>query len=597
MTTFTFLKENQAAGVNKLEVFNKKTSKASISDFAILLGGSVSGNNFTSENKLSNRTGKYWIVSIEINNQVRVIQENGFSDLNSSLDTSIGVRPVFKCDSKKTIIGVPSNDSVVEVSYGEYPQTIVDEQTAIRLEDIYKSKSLGEVYTSLFETGRKYTISDNQSLNEFEYNGMYYVRVIAKNNNILSNGQKAIKNKPYWIKVEPITWLIDSDLAISNKILIAGIDYRYAKDKFIRKNLPNEIIGRRNTMPHINNQETYVARKQNPYGFILDDVSEEDIIKKAIESDIPVFLHGRSSDGKSARVKEIDHDCIILYLRNATPDSLNGKSVYNANTGEMMDVEPSWYKKIVSKCEAEPDKLHILFFDELTNALPSIQGMAFNIILDKEVNGVWKLPKNCRVVAAGNELKDSLAANMMAEPLFNRFAHVYIETTVDKWLIWAKKHNIHPAIQAFITYKSFMGDEVLRSEFDGVKPNADPRKWEMASKVLKETNSVAALRSLIGEDICKDFMEFCRQEVITITDVLNKNYTNDDLKMNVSEKFATAVGLSRVSEGNVKEIRNFVSLLGNEVLAMFDTLWAGNDKNRMELIANFKLEENIRKGR
>ena len=65
-----------------------------------------------------------------------------------------------------------------------------------------------------------------------------------------------------------------------------------------------------------------------------------------------------------------------------------------------------------------------VFFDELTNALPSIQGMAFNIILDKEVNGLWKLPNNCRVVAAGNELKDSLAANLMPEPLFNRFAHV-----------------------------------------------------------------------------------------------------------------------------------------------------------------------------
>ena len=34
-------------------------------------------------------------------------------------------------------------------------------------------------------------------------------------------------------------------------------------------------------------------------------------------------------------------------------------------------------------------------------------------------------------------MQDSLAANELAEPLFNRFAHVYIETTVDSWLDWA----------------------------------------------------------------------------------------------------------------------------------------------------------------
>ena len=74
----------------------------------------------------------------------------------------------------------------------------------------------------------------------------------------------------------------------------------------------------------------------NLYNFDFSKVSEEDIIKGAIQSNVSVFLHGRSSDGKSSRVKQLDPDCIIIYLRNATPDSLNGKSVYNASTGEML---------------------------------------------------------------------------------------------------------------------------------------------------------------------------------------------------------------------------------------------------------------------
>ena len=178
--------------------------------------------------------------------------------------------------------------------------------------------------------------------------------------------------------------------------------------------------------------------RQNAYNFIFNKVTEEDIIKGAIQSGVAVFLHGRSSEGKSARVKQVDPDCEIVYLRNATPESLNGKSVYNQSTGEMIDVKPTWLLKLEARCEAEPNKIHVVFFDELTNALHAIQGMAFNIIFDREVNGKWKLPDNARIAAAGNDLSDSVVANTLAEPLFNRFAHVYIETTLDSWLEWAK---------------------------------------------------------------------------------------------------------------------------------------------------------------
>ena len=120
--------------------------------------------------------------------------------------------------------------------------------------------------------------------------------------------------------------------------------------------------------------------RQNAYNFKFNKVTEEDIIKGAIQSGVAVFLHGRSSEGKSARVKQVDPDCEIVYLRNATPESLNGKSVYNQVTGEMIDVKPTWLLKLEARCEAEPNKIHVVFFDELTNALHAIQGMALFLI-------------------------------------------------------------------------------------------------------------------------------------------------------------------------------------------------------------------------
>ena len=137
-----------------------------------------------------------------------------------------------------------------------------------------------------------------------------------------------------------------------------------------------------NTNPKINTDN---QNDSNPYNFTLKDLTEEDKLEDFIKADLPVFLHGKSGCGKSARVKEIDPNCEIIYLAAAKPETLNGKSI--VVDGELKDVPPEWYINLCKKCEEEPDKDHILFFDEITNATPAIQGFAFNIILDKKVNG------------------------------------------------------------------------------------------------------------------------------------------------------------------------------------------------------------------
>ena len=108
-------------------------------------------------------------------------------------------------------------------------------------------------------------------------------------------------------------------------------------------------------------------KKVCPTNFDLSNVTEEDMIKGAIVSDVPVFLHGKSGDGKSDRVEALDKNLEVLYMRNATPESLIGKSIVLEGKEELIDGPPTWYLRLCEKCEKEPDKLHILFFDELTN--------------------------------------------------------------------------------------------------------------------------------------------------------------------------------------------------------------------------------------
>ena len=620
----TLLSEGQILGnsnESQLEVIRKYGTKAAITDLCVLTGSYLcedTAYNIKEDRSLTGRTSWYWTRSDDGDNNVRLVDEYGLLSSYRRCGRCCAVRPalqspvIFSQISPNRVRGYNGTE---EVEFGEYPQNAADSRMQNILEKEYNRR--------LKKTGRSYTFDSTEyhaydtgfklvTYEEYEYQGKEYIRIKANsdfggNKFKLSNGVEYRNGDYVWVEVAPVKWLIDDEnnQLISKKGLVSGIRFLDKRtnykgdfdrtemkeylDRYMLRDLFQSV-----DLEHLQDMEYSIdksenIKKTNPYNLSFNKVSEEDIIKGAIESGVAVFLHGPSSEGKSARVKEIDPTCEIIYLRNATPDSLNGKSVYNSETGEMIDVPPTWLKKLQAKCEKEPDRLHILFFDEITNALPSIQGIAFNIVLDREVNGIWKLPENARIVAAGNDMKDSLAANQLAEPLFNRFAHVYIKTTTESWLKWASEHNIHPAIYSYIAYKN---GETLRSKYDGEKPNADPRKWEMASKMLYATGSPEMLRALVGEDITREFIEFCKQEVITLEDVINGNYTDKDVEsLNTAQRYATIMGLSQLDETNLEIVRNFTSKLGSEFKAIFDALWTHGDENRLERMAEAKLAE------
>ena len=94
----------------------------------------------------------------------------------------------------------------------------------------------------------------------------------------------------------------------------------------------------------------------------------------------------------------------------------------------------------------------------------------------------------------------------------------------------------------------------------------------MASKMLYTTGRPEMLRSLIGEDITDEFVQFCNQPMITLEDVLNGNYSDKEIEsLNTSERYATTVGLTQAAESELVTVRSFVSKLGEEFRALFDS--------------------------
>ena len=216
-----------------------------------------------------------------------------------------------------------------------------------------------------------------------------------------------------------------------------------------------------------------------------------------------------------------------------------------------------------------------------------MQSKAYGIALDKKVAGRWKLPENARVVAAGNELEDSLVANEMAEPLYDRFAHVNIETNAENWLEWAvtpesyyerldykkedrSRQKIHPAIYAYISYK---GDEVLRTPYnrEHPEPHADPRRWKMASDMLYASNNPNTLKAIVGEDLTVDVTSDQVRAPSTMYVVLPGIVTAYEYHSNVSNNTTVPSSLS-----GIELARRIVDVANGDTVSTSDPEVYGN---------------------
>ena len=231
------LEQSQIFGDNRLSIFDKYGTKAAITDFSILLGGYVSSNYYTSEGKnLKNRTGWWWTKSSDGDNDARVVDYDGDSNHDYVKYREGGARPALPYSSIQSIssITVRGANGIKEIEYGEYPQTIVDEDYSRELERAYNNRNLrttGKNYTTDSVKYQDAHISFKpRTHTEYEYNGFKFIRFVNDSNryeDILSDARMIKNDNIYWIKVEPITWLIDEekDIAITKKIIVAGVQF------------------------------------------------------------------------------------------------------------------------------------------------------------------------------------------------------------------------------------------------------------------------------------------------------------------------------------------------------------------------------------
>jgi len=305
----------------------------------------------------------------------------------------------------------------------------------------------------------------------------------------------------------------------------------------------------------------------------------------SLPPEIAVLAKGPTGIGKSHIVhqiaKNIDLEVIDRRLSQMTEGDIIGLPELVDGVTRFAPV--NWF---VEAC----NKPVVLFFDELNRATIEVQQCAFQIVLDRELNG-HKLHPETRVYAAVNEGSDYQVTDM--DPaLLRRFYAVELEPTTEDWLNWAKSKGeidklIIDFIQKYPAHLRHAGEMVPGK----VYPN--PASWDRLDRSLKYANAQPSFNcsedykeitfpmsiGFIGETTATAFVEYIRnyKYKFSAEDVLNDyeklklkiDLITNDQKNDILNQVVNYSAVNEVSITQVENVYNFCKTLSEEMSANF----------------------------
>ena len=193
-------------------------------------------------------------------------------------------------------------------------------------------------------------------------------------------------------------------------------------------------------------------------------------------AEMSVLARGATGVGKSAIFHQIGRNLglpiIDRRLSQMTEGDILGLPELTDGITRFAPVD--WF---VRACE-EPV---VLFLDEINRASVEVQQCAFQIVLDRQLNGMTLHP-DTRIYSAINEGSE-YQVNEMGPALMRRFWTVDLEPTTEDWLQWASSEgNIDPIITSFIGQQPTHLRHKGEMEPGKVYPN--PASWERLNKSL-----------------------------------------------------------------------------------------------------------------
>lgn len=246
------------------------------------------------------------------------------------------------------------------------------------------------------------------------------------------------------------------------------------------------------------------------------------LIPKLWKAGIVPFLHSSPAQGKSSLSKQLAEQfklkVIDLRLTELDSTDLSGLPYFNNGKAEFMPFNtfPLQDTPVPKGYEG-----WLIILDEFNSANQAVMAAAYKLVLDRMV-GQHKLHDKVAMLACGNLESDNAIVNPMSTALISRFAHFNIDINVDDWLEWASKAGIDYRITSYINFKK---TNLYTFKPDATEPYASPRTWEMASKVIKDSDEVSTLlvSSLIGDGVANEFVQYTKlyHKLPTLKDILD----------------------------------------------------------------------------
>jgi hypothetical protein len=221
----------------------------------------------------------------------------------------------------------------------------------------------------------------------------------------------------------------------------------------------------------------------------------------------PLMVWGAPGLGKSSIIRGVADEMGIQFidvrLAQREPVDVRGLPVPDRENKKV-----DW---LVSG-EWPRDGRGILLFDELTAADRSLQVAAYELILDRRLGDLYKVPDGWYICAAGNRVEDAAVSTTMSSALANRFMHVELSEDVESWAHWATQHNVHPSVIGFLRFRPQclfrQNDENLERGWP------TPRAWERVSMMMgivpKDDEELLRklVYGLVGNRAGLEFIEF-----------------------------------------------------------------------------------------
>lgn len=218
-----------------------------------------------------------------------------------------------------------------------------------------------------------------------------------------------------------------------------------------------------------------------------------------------VLLRGAHGIGKSQVVRQVAAQ--IAELEGLKDFEVMDRRLSQMSEGDMIGLPstdgevtrfnpPEWYK---IAC----DKPVCLFLDELNRATPEVMQAAFQVVLDRELNG-WKLHPQTRVFSAINH-SASYTVNEMDPALLDRFWTIDLIPTTEDWLTWARKlGQIHATVVEFIASNEKWLDTPKDTDPGKVTPSR--RSWERLSNALESAGVIDTPDNVMFYPMCLGYI-------------------------------------------------------------------------------------------